>query len=60
MKEGRKSAVRVLGSQQEAEKWLADNPQKGVISIDCRKGSYVMCEEYCSAAPFCQQYNDEA
>ena len=59
MKEGRKSAVRVLDTREEAEKWLEANPQKGKISIELRKGSYTMCESYCAAAPFCQQYQDE-
>ena len=59
MKEGRKSAIRLLDSQQEYTDWLAANPQKGKIYQEIRPGEFTMCSEYCSAAPFCSQNQDE-
>lgn len=58
MKKGRKSALRVLDSQQEAVTWMVDNEPAGTITIEERPGKYTKCEEYCQAAPFCQQHND--
>ena len=59
MKKGRKSAVRVLDSMSDAEKYIETENPKGEITIDIRKGEFVMCNEFCSAAPFCQQHQDD-
>lgn len=54
MKEGRKSAVRVLASADEAEQWVSEKAPKGVISIMERPGSQTRCEHYCSVAHICE------
>ena len=71
MKEGRKSALRVLDDYSDAMSWVALNgyisPKtislaelvtKPGISIQERPGERVRCSSYCSVAPFCQQYQD--
>ncbi len=72
MKEGRKSALRVLDSKQEAWDWADENgathqpdPEttngaplelRGGISIQLRPGESTRCESYCPAAPWCDQF----
>ena len=58
MKKGRKSALRLLDAQDEAEQWMADNPGKGGDSIDFRPGENKRCADYCSVASVCQQYQE--
>jgi hypothetical protein len=57
MKEGRKSAVRVLDTMEAAKEILAVNVNsgKGAFSIETRKGEAIRCNGYCLAAPFCCQ-----
>jgi hypothetical protein len=50
MKKGRKSALRVLDSMEEAELWKGAN---GGDSIDHRIGEYKRCKSYCSVSKFC-------
>jgi len=72
MKKGRKSALRLLGSEFDAVVWCVDNGHtnsaemidgnltgdlKTGISIELRPGSYVRCENYCSCSEFCPQFN---
>jgi len=74
MKEGRKSALRVLESEKEAHKWALENhgasaPDayseaqymylKPGISIVERPGEAVRCADYCNAAPWCPQFQQE-
>lgn len=64
MKEGRKSAVRVLDGEETARLWALENGYsqrdrnllRKDISIVHRPGRRIRCEEYCSAAPFCDQF----
>jgi len=58
MKEGRKSALRVLSTKEDAETWISENATAGKISIDYRPGVKTRCNSYCSAAPFCDQWKD--
>ena len=53
MKKGRKSALRVLDSMEEAERWKEQN---GGDYIDVRPGEDKKCEEYCSVNQFCNYY----
>lgn len=53
MKKGRKSALRVLGSEEEAKAWMQEN---GGDEIQHRPGSFNRCESYCSVRPFCPNY----
>lgn len=50
MKKGRKTALRVLGSKEEAEEWLTSN---GGDFIEERPGEDKKCVDYCKVAPFC-------
>ena len=54
MANGRKSALRVLDSAQEAQRWMATN-KKG-NSIVQRTGGAVRCESYCAVNTFCTQF----
>lgn len=70
MKEGRKSALRVLDSVDEAGRWCVENGYavtlitkgdlgkvelKPGISLVERPSEYVRCANYCDVAPFCDQ-----
>lgn len=62
MKEGRKTALRVLDSWDSACDWISENGhERGVkgIGIEVRPGRYTRCEDYCNAAPFCPQFTSE-
>ena len=50
MKKGRKTALRVLDTMEEAEEWKNLN---GGDSIETREGEDKKCIDYCSVAPFC-------
>lgn len=56
MKEGRKSALRVLDSEDSAQDWIDSNQPKGKISIEKRPGERVRCENYCPVRDYCTQY----
>ena len=53
MKKGKKRALRVLDTKEEAEQWKKDN---GGDYIDVREGTDKKCLEYCSACQFCSHY----
>lgn len=53
MKKGRKTALRVLDSKEDAEIWMADN---GGDYIEIRPGEDKRCLEYCAVAQFCSHY----
>lgn len=61
MKQGRKTAVRVLGSETEASQYLTDNNLFGDknIYIEKRKGKYNRCEGYCIVSNLCPQWAKE-
>lgn len=56
MKKGRKTALRVLDSHEEAEKWMADN---GGDFIETRPGEDKKCLDYCAACEFCNYYREK-
>lgn len=56
MKQGRKSAVRVLDSDEAALEYIADKGLDGKHYVERRPGKDVKCEDYCFAAPFCDYY----
>lgn len=56
MKKGRKTALRVLDSQEEAEEWKEQN---GGDFIQVRKGEDKKCADYCSACEFCNYYQEQ-
>lgn len=53
MKKGRKSALRLLNSEQDAEAYKAS---KGGDYVELRKGEDRKCKEYCSCCEFCPYY----
>lgn len=57
MKKGNKRALRVLDSQEEAEKWMADNCNSGYI--ETRPGEDKKCADYCAACEFCNYYREK-
>ena len=56
MKKGRKTALRVLDSKEEAEQWMASN---GGDSIEIRPGEDKKCQDYCAAKEFCSYYKEK-
>lgn len=57
MKQGRKSAVRVLDTYEEAEA-MAEEKGKGHY-VETRPGRSVRCQEYCAVQPFCNMARTE-
>ena len=53
MKKGRKTALRVLDTMEEAEQWKAEN---GGDEIQVRPGEDKKCLDYCAACEFCNYY----
>ena len=59
MKKGRKTALRVLASQKEADKYLKGNDDKAFY-IEHSLGECMKCTgNYCGVAEFCNQYQQE-
>jgi len=56
MKKGRKTALRVLDSMEEAEQWKAEN---GGDEIVIRPGEDKKCLDYCAACEFCSYYKEK-
>ena len=56
MKKGRKSAIRVLDSQEEAEKMALDDK---ALYVEFRKGESKKCAGYCPARAFCHFWRAE-
>lgn len=54
MKKGRKSAVKLCSTEEEARELAAKHPGGWV---DHRGGTYKKCERWCKAAPWCKQWN---
>ena len=59
MKKGRKSALRVLDTKEEAEKWIVDN-NKDKLEIVERKGVKTRCESYCIVRNVCPQRKEDS
>ena len=59
MKKGRKSALRVLDSQQEADKYIDGHKDEKDLSVELALGKAIRCESYCLVAEFCNQYQEE-
>lgn len=59
VKEGRKTALRVLDSMGEAKEWLSQQKDTKKLSITERKGACTRCEQYCSVNKFCPYYKGE-
>lgn len=55
MKKGRKSALRLLDTEQEAERYMKSN---GGDYIELRQGEDRKCKEYCNCCEFCPYYKE--
>jgi len=56
-KDGRKTAIRVLDTQDEAEALLKEMPEKDKGFIEIRKGEAVRCTgNFCGVSQWCNQY----
>ena len=56
MKKGRKTALRVLDSHEDAMEWMQNNSGD---FIQIRPGEDKKCEDYCSACEFCNYYQEQ-
>jgi len=56
MKEGRKSAIKVCATKEEADKVSAENNGSFVVE---RVGDDTKCMGYCNVAPFCSYYREK-
>ena len=57
MKEGRKTAVKVCETQEEAEKFIDDlEKEKDKHFVEERKGQDKKCYDYCTCCEFCSYY----
>lgn len=60
MKKGRKSAVRVLDTWEEADAYMNQKGYKNPSHwINIRQGEFTRCEKWCQARPFCNLMNEE-
>jgi hypothetical protein len=58
-KEGRKTAVRVYDTEQEAQDLLKEMPEKDKGFIEIRKGESVRCTgNFCGVSQWCSQYQN--
>ncbi len=57
MKKGRKTALRVLNTLEEAEKWIIDSKGDEIVK---RPGVKTRCESYCIVRNVCNQAKQEA
>lgn len=55
MKLGRKTALRVLHSPEEADTW-GQNNAGGKFTVEHRPGENTRCERYCPVSKFCDQF----
>ena len=58
MREGRKSSIRNCDSMEAAEKIKQAEKKQAGLYVEIRYGEWTRCESYCSAAPFCNQYQE--
>ncbi len=58
MKQGRKSALRVLDTQELADEYISGHKDSG-LSVEFLKGEAIKCKDYCDVAEFCNQYQTE-
>lgn len=55
MRPGRKTALRVLESREQADRWIVENSEKNAF-VDVRPGVNGRCEKYCEVNKWCHFY----
>ena len=58
MKKGRKSALRVLETQELADEYIDGHDDKN-LTIEFLQGEAIRCKDYCDVSEFCNQYQQE-
>jgi len=58
-KKGRKSALRVLDTQEDADKWMEGHKDLDLLSVAFAKGECIRCANYCDVSEFCKQHKEE-
>lgn len=53
MSKGRKTALRILDTEDNAKQWMVSNTDGAGYYIQERKGEYVRCKHYCQVREFC-------
>jgi len=59
-KKGRKTAVRVLDTREEADEYIGGHKDSKLLKVVEAKGECVRCANYCDVAEFCNQHNEES
>lgn len=57
-KKGRKSAVKLFPSEQQAQYFISDSKDRKSLSIEFRPGDRKKCANYCFVSSFCSQYQE--
>tara|TARA_R100000808_G_C2148051_1_gene156121 strand:+ start:329 stop:1228 length:900 start_codon:yes stop_codon:yes gene_type:complete len=56
----RKTALRVLDTMEDAERWIKEKGAEGeVLSIEVREGEDIRCTRYCPVREFCSYYKEK-
>jgi len=59
MREGRKSAIRVVDTEEEAQKIKVDQKQPEKCYVEERPGEDIRCIDYCQVNNFCKYYKEK-
>lgn len=60
MKKGRKSAVKLFGTKEEADGWISGQNDSEALTSEHRPGEPIRCSgNYCGVAQWCRQYLSE-
>jgi len=57
-KKGRKSAVRLLDTQEEADEYIGNHKDSKLLNVMFAKGECIRCANYCDVSKFCNQYKE--
>lgn len=61
MKKGRKSAVKLFDSEEEANGWISSQEDSNILSTEHRPGEPIRCSgNYCGVAQWCKQWLEQS